>query len=56
VGLIELRHIYDGWSIEVLGNGTLRNRWEYQQDEYPERFEATQEWINAENAKRLETW
>lgn len=24
---IELREVYDGWSIEVLVDGTVRNRW-----------------------------
>lgn len=25
--LIELRGVYDGWSIEVRKDGTMRNRW-----------------------------
>lgn len=53
VGLIELKHVYDGWSIAVTEGGRLVNRWENVQDEFPERFEATQEWINNENSKRL---
>lgn len=52
-GYIELRHIYDGWSVGLTEDGSLVNRWEDRQDEFPERFEATQEWINAQNAKRL---
>ncbi|MGN6656445.1 MAG: hypothetical protein ACTHJ9_14015 [Rhodanobacter sp.] len=53
-GTITLSHIYpDGWSVAVSKDGRLHNRWEERRDEFPERWEATQEWINAQNAKRM---
>ena len=44
--LIEIRGIYDGWSVAQLPDGTLVNRWE------PEdrRYLPTQKWIK-ENEK-----
>lgn len=50
-GYINLAHVYDGWSVAQLDDGRLRNRWEDARDQFPERFEATQEWISAQMAK-----
>lgn len=40
--LIELRGIYDGWSVAMLADGTMHNRWP------PEhrRHRPTQDWID----------
>lgn len=38
---IEIREIYDGWSVAKLPDGTLVNRWEPDQRQY----KPTQEWI-----------
>ena len=40
--LIEIRKIYDGWSVAKLPDGTLVNRW----DKGTRRYVATQQWIN----------
>ena len=40
--LIEIREIYDGWSVAKLPDGTLINRW----DKGTRRYVATQQWIN----------
>lgn len=42
--VIELRHVYDGWSVAVMRDGSLRNRWE----PGDRRWNPTQQWI--ENA------
>lgn len=44
--LIELRGIYDGWSVAKLPIGELVNRWE----PGTHRNIKTQEWINAQNS------
>ncbi len=43
--LIELPHIYDGWSAARLKDGRLVNRWD--SDDYPQRYEATRKWLEA---------
>lgn len=40
--LIEIRGIYDGWSVAKMPNGELVNRWPV--DDH--RHKATQEWID----------
>jgi hypothetical protein len=45
--LIEIPHIYDGWSVKVLTNGTKINRWDPEQ--YPWRHQKTQEYLEAES-------
>lgn len=39
---IELKHVYDGWSVAVLPDGTAINRWTPEQRQY----QATQDFIN----------
>jgi hypothetical protein len=47
--LIEVRGIYDGWSVAQLSDGSLVNRWE--PGDY--RYAATQDWIErAEGEQR----
>lgn len=41
--LIEIRGIYDGWSVKAMTDGTYVNRW----DASDRRFQPTQEWIEA---------
>jgi hypothetical protein len=41
VGFIELPHIFDGWSVAVMRDGSWRNRWP--PDDH--RHKPTQEWI-----------
>lgn len=41
---IEIRSIYDGWSVAQFPDGTLHNRWKPDDDR---RFTATQAWIDA---------
>lgn len=41
--LIELRGVYDGWSIAVMKDGRALNRWD--KKEYPKRWAATQEFL-----------
>lgn len=53
VRLIELSYIDGGWCIAETANGRYVNRWEEQQDVYPERFEATREYISALMAKDM---
>ena len=38
---IEIRGIYDGWSVAKMKDGTLLNRWEPDDSQYA----AVQEWI-----------
>ncbi|TWI04853.1 hypothetical protein IP90_00993 [Luteimonas cucumeris] len=40
--LIEIRGIYDGWSVAKLPDGTLVNRW----PEDDRRYASTQDWIH----------
>lgn len=40
--LIEIRGVYDGWSVKKLADGTLVNRWEPDD----RRHKPTQEWID----------
>jgi hypothetical protein len=40
--LVEIRGVYDGWSVKVLKDGTAVNRWPA--DDY--RHAATQKWID----------
>ena len=40
--LIEIRGIYDGWSVAKLPDGTMVNRW----PEDDRRHKPTQEWID----------
>lgn len=47
--LIEIRGIYDGWSVARMKDGRLLNRWE--KSDY--RYAPTQEWIA--RAQALET-
>lgn len=44
---IEIRGVYDGWSIAVLNDGTYVNRWE----PGDRRYAPTQEYIEALEAK-----
>ena len=44
---IEVRGIYDGWSVAKLPDGTFVNRWK----EDGRRKERTQEWINRQTPK-----
>ena len=46
--LIEIRGIYDGWSVAQLPDGTLVNRWT--PDDY--RRAQTQEWIERREGER----
>jgi hypothetical protein len=39
---IEIRGVYDGWSVAKMKDGTLVNRW----NEDDRRFQPTQDWIN----------
>lgn len=39
---IEIREIYDGWSVAELPDGTLVNRW----DKNDRRYAPAQEWID----------
>ena len=41
---IEIREIYDGWSVAKLPDGTLVNRW----DKGTRRYVATEQWIKGE--------
>ena len=50
---IELPHIYDGWSIAVLKDGTMVNRWEGQEG-YEHRARLTQDHIDHLNSKTSE--
>lgn len=45
--LIEIRGIYDGWSVRKLADGTLVNRWL----ESDRRYKPTQEWIDRMQAE-----
>ena len=47
IGLIELRGIYDGWSIAVLEDGTRYNRWAGREGE-EHRAELTEAFIRGE--------
>ncbi len=51
--LIELRGVYDGWSIAVLKDGTMLNRWADEDGRalagYKDRFERTQKAIKEGN-------
>lgn len=56
--LIEYPTIYDGWSVAVLTDGTLVNRWANDDDTGPEpgyerRYEATQRALEAHSASRV---
>ena len=53
VMLIELLGVYDGWSIGVLPDGTMVNRWDKETD--PRRWEATQATIDASEGKYVNT-
>lgn len=48
--LIELRGVYDGWSVAVLKDGTLVNRWADADGNaipgYERRWKATRDFIN----------
>ena len=47
---IELPGVYDGWSVALLTDGTMRNRWENPdgtpREGYERRWAATQEYID----------
>ena len=43
---VEIRGIYDGWSVAKMKDGMLVNRWE--PDDW--RYQATQDWIEARGA------
>jgi hypothetical protein len=43
--LIELRGVYDGWSVAILPNGTVLNRWD--PIAYPRRYAATEKFIKS---------
>lgn len=49
--LVEIPDVYDGWSVEVRTDGTMRNRWAESDGTarpgYERRFAATQEYIAA---------
>lgn len=44
--LVELRGVYDGWSIAVMKDGSRVNRWD--KKDYPKRWAATQAVLDAE--------
>lgn len=48
--LVEIRGVYDGWSVEVRTDGTMRNRWATPDgtpiEGYERRWRATDDWIN----------
>ena len=48
--LIEIRGVYDGWSVALLPDGRYINRWE----EGDRRYTATQEWIDRMVARDAE--
>lgn len=48
---IEIRGIYDGWSVARLPDGTLHNRWEPDDER---RYVATQEWIDRRTPEQAE--
>lgn len=48
--LIEIRGIYDGWSVRKLADGTLVNRWGM----LDTRYKPTQEWIDMMQSKYKE--
>lgn len=43
--LIQLQGVYDGWSVAVLPNGTVLNRWD--PIAYPRRYAATEKFIKS---------
>ena len=45
--LIELPDVYDGWSVKMLMDGALVNRWD--KDQYPWRYAEAQKWIDSQN-------
>ena len=45
--LIEIREIYDGWSIAKLPDGTLINRWD--PIDFPRRWAETQAYIKEQS-------
>lgn len=45
--LIEIRGIYDGWSVAKMKDGTYVNRW----DEDDRRHKPTQDWIDGRMAE-----
>jgi len=47
--LIEIREVYDGWSIRRNVDGSYDNRW----DVDDRRYKPTQEWINAQVAHEV---
>ena len=48
--LIEIRGVYDGWSVRKLADGTLINRW----PEDDSRYAPTQKWIDTFNKQEAE--
>ena len=50
VQLIELLGVYDGWSVAVMRDGSLQNRWE----PGDRRWAPTQQWIENANAEENE--
>ena len=42
VVMIQIRGVYDGWSVKQLPDGTLANRWPVGD----RRYQPTQDWIN----------
>jgi len=52
--LIELRGVYDGWSVARMTDGSLRNRWANEdgtpREGYERRFEAAQKYIEGMEA------
>lgn len=47
--LIHIWGVYDGWSVGVMPDGTMINRWD--EAEYPERYERTRKFINIYGGK-----
>ena len=47
---VTLRDVYDGWSVRVLEDGSMINRWDPKKD--PRRWAATQNYISQMEAAR----
>ncbi len=55
---VELRDVYDGYSVAVYEDGTMENRWDAMVERFPDgpvwkdRQRKTQEWIDAQKEER----
>lgn len=56
--LVELRDVYDGYSVTVYEDGTMENRWDEMVEKFPggpvwrEKQRLTQEWIDAQKEEQ----